>query len=63
MISPRKIVPYIPSCHRPPNKFIRYYFWPFDDGHGHTGVEKIVVYMNKAGDICEEQYLIKWDVN
>lgn len=57
----KKIVPFIPSCHRPPNKFVRYYNVPFDDGHGHTGVETRIVYLNKNKEECDEQYRIKWD--
>lgn len=57
----RKIVPWLPSCHRPPNKFVRYYDRPFDDKHGHTGTETMIVYINKSGEEVHEQYRIKWD--
>ena len=52
---------YIPYTHRAPNKFVRYYEQSFDDGHGHTGIERIVVYINKHGKEVHEQFLIKWD--
>jgi len=53
--------PYIPIYCRPPNKFLKYIERRFDDGYGHTGTERVAVFLDKKGRNCEMTAQIIWD--
>lgn len=52
---------YTPIYCRKPNGLIIYYFKHFDDGAGHTGIEKIALYYDKNKKEKEMTACIFWD--
>lgn len=45
----KKIEPYLPIYHRPPNKFVRYEIVDFDHGNGDSGKYRIAHFLDKKG--------------
>jgi hypothetical protein len=56
-----KIQPHLPVWVRPPNKLVRTYDKPFDDGYGHSGIVTVKVFLDKNGKEQEVDAYIKWD--
>lgn len=50
---------FIPSCHKPPNKFVRYYE-VFREKGEYNYWETRVIYIDKKGIEKDEQYVVKW---
>jgi len=55
-----KTAPYIPIYSRPPNRLLEYVDRVIDDGCGHSGVEKVAVFLDRKGRRCEMTAQVVW---
>lgn len=60
-MKPDKIIPYYPIYARAPNKLLRYEERPFDDGYGHTGIERLAIFLDSNKKQQEMTAQVIWD--
>ena len=57
----KKIEPYLPVYHRPPNKFLRYEIVDFDQGNGNSGKYRIAHFLDKKGNEDSMVAQVMWE--